>query len=105
MLGKIKYFFLFFFVLFFFNTCQKNDGTVNAGTEYYENLCMRGVNQSIGRAIRHKGDYATIVLLDKRYGTPRIGKKLPKWIGEHVEKCDKFGLVMGKTAKFFREKQ
>ncbi|KAI9256030.1 putative ATP-dependent RNA helicase DDX11 [Helicostylum pulchrum] len=82
-----------------------NDGTVNAGTEYYENLCMRGVNQSIGRAIRHKGDYATIVLLDKRYGTPRIGKKLPKWIGEHVEKCDKFGLVMGKTAKFFREKQ
>ncbi|KAI9354674.1 helicase C-terminal domain-containing protein [Pilaira anomala] len=82
-----------------------NDGTLNAGTEYYENLCMRGVNQSIGRAIRHKGDYATIVLLDKRYGTPRIGNKLPKWIGEHVENYDKFGKVMGKTAKFFREKQ
>ncbi|KAG2210921.1 hypothetical protein INT47_000078 [Mucor saturninus] len=89
------------------NYAQKfsNDGTLNAGTEYYENLCMRGVNQSIGRAIRHRGDYATIVLLDKRYATPRIGKKLPKWIGDHVENCDKFGKIMGRTSKFFREKQ
>lgn len=66
---------------------------------------MRGVNQSIGRAIRHRGDYATIVLLDKRYATPRIGKKLPKWIGDHVVNCDNFGKVMGRTSKFFREKQ
>ncbi|CAO3623809.1 unnamed protein product [Mucor fragilis] len=84
---------------------QYSKGNANAGTEYYENLCMRGVNQSIGRAIRHRGDYATIILLDKRYATPRIGKKLPKWIGDHVEHIDKFGLIMGKTSKFFREKQ
>ncbi|KAI8348261.1 helicase C-terminal domain-containing protein [Blakeslea trispora] len=79
------------------------DGS-SAGNEYYENLCMRGVNQSIGRAIRHKNDYATIVLLDKRYSTPRISRKLPKWIGEHVENVDKFGLAIGKISKFFREK-
>lgn len=66
---------------------------------------MRGVNQSIGRAIRHRGDYATIVLLDQRYATPRIGKKLPQWIGEHVEHFDKFGKAMGKTSQFFREKK
>ncbi|KAL9546912.1 hypothetical protein MBANPS3_006436 [Mucor bainieri] len=84
---------------------QYSNGNANAGTEYYENLCMRGVNQSIGRAIRHRGDYATIILLDKRYATPRIGKKLPKWIGDHVEHVDKFGLIMGKTSKFFREKK
>ena len=34
--------------------------------EYYENACMRAVNQSIGRAIRHKGDWAAIVLLEAR---------------------------------------
>ncbi|KAL3899854.1 MAG: hypothetical protein SGCHY_001748 [Lobulomycetales sp.] len=46
--------------------------------EYYENMCMRAVNQSIGRAIRHKQDFATIVLLDHRYS--RVFKKLPGWI-------------------------
>lgn len=37
-----------------------------AGQEYYQNLCMRAVNQSIGRAIRHIGDYAAILLVDDR---------------------------------------
>ena len=34
---------------------------------HYENLCMKAVNQSVGRAIRHKGDYAAILFLDHRF--------------------------------------
>ncbi|KAJ2694989.1 ATP-dependent DNA helicase chl1 [Coemansia sp. RSA 1285] len=48
--------------------------------ELYESLCMRAVNQSIGRAIRHRGDYAAIVFLDCRYAEPQIAGKLPAWI-------------------------
>ena len=33
---------------------------------HYENLCMKAVNQSVGRAIRHKEDYAAIIFLDHR---------------------------------------
>lgn len=41
---------------------------------------MRAMNQCVGRAIRHKGDYASILLLDKRYAGRRNKAKLPRWI-------------------------
>ncbi|ORZ07234.1 helicase C-terminal domain-domain-containing protein [Lobosporangium transversale] len=78
---------------------------MTAGNEYYENLCMRAVNQSIGRAIRHQNDYAVIVLMDKRYGVARIRKKLPGWIGSSIETCEQFGPVMSKLSGFFRAKR
>lgn len=64
-----------------------------AGREFYENACMRAVNQSIGRAIRHQNDFASILLLDRRYSTSRIADKLPGWI--------KQGLPLGNTTSAF----
>jgi chromosome transmission fidelity protein 1 len=52
-----------------------------SGKAYYQNLCMRAVNQSVGRAIRHANDYATILLLDQRYQTDaRVWSGLPGWL-------------------------
>ncbi|AEO60289.1 hypothetical protein MYCTH_2309404 [Thermothelomyces thermophilus ATCC 42464] len=62
-----------------------------AAREFYENTCMRAVNQSIGRAIRHRGDYAAVVLVDRRFSTERIRGKLPGWI--------RAGMVQGAEAK------
>jgi len=76
--------------------------------EFYENACMRAVNQSIGRAIRHREDYATIVLIDKRYTGQRIQDKLPGWIKTglvcvDVSKGDgRFGDFMKGCGAFFR---
>lgn len=56
------------------------------GREYYENACMRAVNQCIGRAIRHQNDYAAIVLIDRRYTTDRIQGKMPAWIRQSMVK-------------------
>ena len=57
-----------------------------AAREFYENACMRAVNQSIGRAIRHQNDFASIILLDKRYSSDRIRSKLPGWIQKSLAK-------------------
>lgn len=79
-----------------------------AAREFYENACMRAVNQSIGRAIRHRGDYAAIVLVDRRYSTERIRGKLPGWIrGGVVAGSEEKGVggMMAELGKFFRGKR
>ncbi|WVQ99004.1 hypothetical protein IAU59_006136 [Kwoniella sp. CBS 9459] len=76
-----------------------------ASREMYENLCMMAVNQSIGRAIRHANDYATILLVDKRYATARIRNKLPKWIGQDVRVQQDYTSVARGLAAFFRQKK
>ncbi|CAO1443026.1 unnamed protein product [Diamesa hyperborea] len=76
-----------------------------AGNEYYENLCMKAVNQSIGRSIRHINDYATVVLCDKRYEQDKISKNLPIWIQDSLEKCSSYGQAHSRIARFFKEKR
>ncbi|KAM7219668.1 ATP-dependent RNA helicase chl1 [Rhypophila decipiens] len=88
-------------------TPQQKEQAKQAARDFYENACMRAVNQSIGRAIRHRGDYAAIVLVDRRFGTERIKTKLPGWIrGGMVEGSEKRGLggLMGALSGFFRGK-
>ncbi|KNC45953.1 ATP-dependent RNA helicase chl1 [Thecamonas trahens ATCC 50062] len=56
-------------------------GTNRARISGMATMCMKGVNQSIGRAIRHKNDYASIVLLDERYALDAtLFSLLPAWI-------------------------
>ncbi|KAJ0310301.1 hypothetical protein Brms1b_008760 [Colletotrichum noveboracense] len=90
---------------------SRNDAVATAkqtARDFYENACMRAVNQSIGRAIRHQGDYAAIVLVDRRYGSDRIRGKLPGWIrggmdnGSHEKGLPQ---LMGAMSGFFRSKR
>lgn len=79
-----------------------------ASRDFYENACMRAVNQSIGRAIRHRGDYAAIVLVDRRFATERIRGKLPGWIRGGMEGGSEgkgLGGLMGALGAFFRGKK
>uniref|UniRef100_A0A671KL39 ATP-dependent DNA helicase DDX11 n=1 Tax=Sinocyclocheilus anshuiensis TaxID=1608454 RepID=A0A671KL39_9TELE len=66
-------------------------GGKSPGKALIENLCMKAVNQSIGRAIRHRGDYACIVLCDQRYARSGTLQKLPEWIRSSTHTHMKFG--------------
>lgn len=81
------------------------DSVGASSADYYENLCMKVVNQSIGRAIRHINDYAAVLLIDERYTQPRIQNKLPQWIRRSAKCPGQYGAVQGTLAKFFREKK
>ena len=86
-------------------TLDRSPDTGLTGKSYYQNLCMRAVNQSVreairvickvlaccrphflvcmqvGRAIRHANDYAAILLVDERYTTDsRVWQALPTWL-------------------------
>lgn len=51
---------------------------------YRKVLCMKTVNQCIGRAIRHRNDYSSILLVDHRYNSSEVKQMLPKWIAKNI---------------------
>ncbi|XP_072551300.1 ATP-dependent DNA helicase DDX11 [Salminus brasiliensis] len=75
------------------------------GKALIENLCMKAVNQSIGRAIRHRGDYACIVLCDRRYSRSGTLQKLPEWIRASTRTHSSFGPAFASIRRFFLEKR
>uniref|UniRef100_A0A8C9VAC2 ATP-dependent DNA helicase DDX11 n=1 Tax=Scleropages formosus TaxID=113540 RepID=A0A8C9VAC2_SCLFO len=74
-------------------------GRQSPGKALVENLCMKAVNQSIGRAIRHRGDYASILLLDRRYSRPTTLHKLPEWIRRSTRVQPTFGPAFASIRK------
>ncbi|KAG2010120.1 CHL1 helicase [Coprinopsis cinerea AmutBmut pab1-1] len=83
---------------------SKPAGQKDAAAELYENICMNAVNQSIGRAIRHRNDWASLLLLDRRYASATIRNKLPKWIGNRLVVTDTFGQSIKELASFFSKR-
>jgi len=77
---------------------------------------MKAVNQCVGRVIRHRNDYAAIVLADARWGVGNAGvapggshlpvgplRKLPEWIQGSLTVCNTFGDAYGRLHRFHRQ--
>ena len=85
---------------------KKEEAELNK-QNFYESIAMKAVNQSIGRAIRHRGDYATIALLDERYAQPNLRSKLPTWLieeGQIIDQYNSFAIVTDAIQHFFANK-
>ncbi|CAM9494604.1 unnamed protein product [Choristocarpus tenellus] len=81
------------------------DSRGRAGREFYQNICMRAVNQSIGRSIRHAKDYSSILLVDQRYGDNHVIGLLPRWISQRVIRPSSFGEVVVSLRRFYSAMQ
>lgn len=64
---------------------------------------MRGVNQALGRVIRHVQDYGVVLLCDTRYTSKQTS--LSPWLREFVYVNDKFGQVLTALMRFFYNKK
>ena len=70
------------------------------GKGWYQQTAFRAVNQALGRAIRHGGDYGAMILLDERFADNKF--MLPKWISSHLSVATNFGSSVKTTAQFFK---
>lgn len=59
----------------------------------------------VGRAIRHRGDWAALILLDRRYASSSIRNKLPKWINSSTTVTEGFGQAVKALGTFYRNKR
>lgn len=90
----------------YITTRAESNGTDGraAARDFYENTCMRAVNQCVGRAIRHRADYAAILMLDRRYSGQRIQAKLPQWIRDSLTSGAGIREVSQRLDEFFAGK-
>jgi chromosome transmission fidelity protein 1 len=68
------------------------------GRMFYESSCHKAINQSIGRAIRHRLDYAVVLLVDQRYSS--CFDKRPSWMMRNIAKPNED--LFAKVRDFFR---
>jgi chromosome transmission fidelity protein 1 len=73
-------------------------------TRLMNDAAMKTVNQAIGRALRHRGDYAAIVLADERFARPSLRERLPQWLAAslppHTDEST-YGAFTRDVAQFF----
>ncbi|KAH0472537.1 MAG: uncharacterized protein KVP18_004713 [Porospora cf. gigantea A] len=55
-----------------------------ARVDVREVKCAKSVNQAVGRALRHKDDWAALVLLDVRYVEKRTRSQLSSWVAAGI---------------------
>ncbi|KAL4434873.1 hypothetical protein ABPG74_021212 [Tetrahymena malaccensis] len=88
-----------------YDSISKKNNFSFCGNDYYENLCMKSVNQAIGRSIRHKDDYSVILLIDQRFSQEKNLNRLSNWIRKRVKPANSFESTKRRIINFFEEKK
>ncbi|OHS99988.1 helicase [Tritrichomonas foetus] len=76
-------------------------GKETKGNEWYEAQAYRSLFQAIGRCIRHKNDYGSIILIDERFG--KVTDKFPKWVSKSFNITSNYDEITEKLKRFYGE--
>eukprot|EP01022_Parablepharisma_sp_SALTPOND_P014834 TRINITY_DN205_c1_g2_i2.p1 TRINITY_DN205_c1_g2~~TRINITY_DN205_c1_g2_i2.p1 ORF type:complete len:933 (-),score=65.54 TRINITY_DN205_c1_g2_i2:2801-5524(-) len=64
---------------------QHNEKLKINGHTWYTQEAMRTVNQCLGRTIRNKSDYGSLILIDHRYSSRWLKERLSFWITKNMK--------------------
>lgn len=78
-------------------------GTGLTGKQFYSAKCMKGVNQSIGRAIRHRNDWAALLLIDHRYAQQHVLAGISAWLRDRMV-ARQFPALVSELRQFFEKR-
>jgi len=66
-------------------------GAYTTGSAWYSAQAYRALNQALGRCLRHKQDYGSILLVDDRFLEDTARSQLPPWLTQHIRESRNVG--------------
>eukprot|EP01028_Stygiella_incarcerata_P007841 TRINITY_DN32869_c0_g1_i1.p1 TRINITY_DN32869_c0_g1~~TRINITY_DN32869_c0_g1_i1.p1 ORF type:complete len:1161 (+),score=311.51 TRINITY_DN32869_c0_g1_i1:91-3573(+) len=73
------------------------------GSQWYVQQASRAVNQAIGRIIRHRRDWGSIILADERFAQDRHLANISAWLRPLNHVAGSFGDSLSELRTFFRK--
>ena len=92
---------------YFDTTCQPKavgQPASFSGGEYYQSQCLKVVNQTVGRAVRHSKDFASILLVDRRFSQTSVLQGMPQWVVAHKQELNTLEALGDRLRMFFLER-
>ena len=79
--------------------------SVLPGGQWYAQQAYRALNQAVGRCLRHRNDWGSVVLLDARFTEARAQEMLPKWLRARLRNAPTFRMAVNALGAFARDRR
>ncbi|KYQ92970.1 DEAD/DEAH box helicase [Tieghemostelium lacteum] len=86
------------------DTIKQQEQKAIDGHYWYNLQAFRALNQAIGRCIRHRNDYGSILLVDERYSKSLYSEKLSKWARVCLQNNLKCTKSLESLSQFYKTK-
>jgi len=80
---------------------ERNEQLKINGITWYRQEAMKAVNQCLGRCIRAKNDFASLVLIDHRYSSNWLKDRLSKWFSKNGKTIEDSDIAIKNIHNFF----